>query len=274
MEVQERPQTLGQIGRAIITPLRSAAGQLMPPRAEPAPTQDDVARMAADGRYSPVEIFAAHVKADEMQARSRQAAVKYLASVDCSYFPEAESGLIASLRSDRIESVRYEAALALGNAPRLTEKMLEALNMTALGICLDGHPIEVSERVRQAAKQSLERCAARGLCLAPAQHTVLPSVDMLPPRPVVIQPIYYQAPMAVPTALPVSAQERHLAETISTSAKTPAAAAPSRPLLQFLMRFTSPREPADASQKHVDPRLRGLAPLGNDGSLVIPNSAK
>lgn len=249
------------------TPLRLATGHLMPPRIE---NHDDVARMAADGKYSPVKIFAAHVKVDETQARARQAAVRYLASVDCSYYPEAESGLITSLRADRMESVRFEAAVALGDAPRLTAGMLQALNMAALGLCLDGHPTEVSPRVRQAAKQSLERCAGRGLCLAPNPASIVPTAAFIPPTPVLIQPTYHQVPMAVPAMAPVSDKERHLAETISTGAKTPTARAPSRPLLQYLIRFSSPRETMDSTQKQVDPRLRGLSPLGSGASLSMP----
>ena len=56
---------------------------------------------------------AARIKADEAEAKARRAAVRYLGTVDCHYWPEAQAALIIALRADRNECVRLEAALAL-----------------------------------------------------------------------------------------------------------------------------------------------------------------
>ena len=109
------------------------------------PTRDEVARMVQDGGFSPAEITAAKVKLDEIQARSRQAAVKYLATVDCLYYPEAEASLIAALRADRNEAVRSEAATAIGGCRGVTVRSLDALHLTATAQETDGNPAEPSE---------------------------------------------------------------------------------------------------------------------------------
>jgi hypothetical protein len=59
---------------------------------------------------------AARIKADEADAKARREAVRYLGTVDCHYWPEAQDALANSLRADRNECVRFEAALALGAA--------------------------------------------------------------------------------------------------------------------------------------------------------------
>lgn len=126
-----------------------------PPRPLNVPTRDDVARMITDGSRSPAEITAAKIKIDEGQALARQAAVRYLGTIDCHYYPEAEAGIIAALRCDRIESVRFEAAVALGTCRGVSMRTLEALNIVALGLETDGNPAESSETVRLAARHSL-----------------------------------------------------------------------------------------------------------------------
>ena len=269
-----RHPVLASIRRVLMAPIRAASAHLMPPRIEeaPTPTRDDVARMVTDGNHSPAEIWAAKVKIDESQARARRAAVKYLATVDCNYYPEAESGLIAALRADRVESVRHEAAVALGNTPTLSNKMLEALNMTALAVELDGNPPETSERVRSAARQSLDRCVIRGLCLPPAAQPIAPTLGFLAPDPYHLQPVAYHQPMYAPTMLPVTQKERQVAETVSTPAKVKTSWIESRPLYHFLHNFTSSRDSNRGSQNEIDPRLRGLAPLGSDASLGIPTA--
>jgi len=58
---------------------------------------------------------AAKVEQEQKQAKVRVAAVKYLGTVQCHYYPEAEAALIASLRADRSECVRLAAAQALAS---------------------------------------------------------------------------------------------------------------------------------------------------------------
>jgi hypothetical protein len=164
-------------------------------------SKEDVARMMADGGYSQAEIVAAKIKLDESQAQARRAAVRYLASVNCHYYPEAESGLIAALRADRCECVRYEAALALGSCQCLTTHIVDALCLTAMGCETDGNPAENSPRVRAAAQAVLNRCLALGSPLpttAPAQTPQVPQMPQSPPMPQALPPADWTPPAPAP----------------------------------------------------------------------------
>src|SRR5262249_26693728 len=99
---------------------------------------------------------AAQIKLAEAQAKARRAAVRYLGTVDCHWFPEAEAGLINALRGDTNECVRLEAALALGSGCCCNKKTIAALNMTVSGSNKDGKPSENSERVKAAAAYALQ----------------------------------------------------------------------------------------------------------------------
>ncbi|MFO0844137.1 MAG: hypothetical protein U0797_17335 [Gemmataceae bacterium] len=103
---------------------------------------------------------AARIKKLEAEAAARRAAVRYLGTVDCRRFPEAEAALISSLRGDENECVRYEAALALGSGCCCTKKVLEALVVVVSGRKTND-PAEASARVRAAAAKALERCLLR-----------------------------------------------------------------------------------------------------------------
>jgi len=107
-----------------------------------------------DGAASTAE----KIEKEEAEAEVRRAAVRYLGTVDCHDYPEAEKALIISLRTDRDECVRWEAALALGGGCCSTKKTIEALAITVCGSRKDGNPGEISPRVRVAACHSLERC--------------------------------------------------------------------------------------------------------------------
>jgi hypothetical protein len=140
--------------------------------------------------------------------------------------------------------VRYEAALALGNCRKLTEKMLEALNMTALGLDLDGNPAEFSERVRCAARNSLHRCSSRGLCLPPLDPQMVPTDAWQSPDPFTPQSTANNVPTYVPVAAPIPQHERELAETISANPKTATSLNGPRSFWHFLFGFRSGRESA------------------------------
>lgn len=258
-------------------PMRAA--RLLPPRNDDAPTID-LARMVGEGGYSLAEITAAKIRLEESQASARRAAVKYLALVDVRYYPEAEASLIAALRTDRSELVRFEAAAGLANCHFLSDRLIEALNITALGLNLDGNLTEASELVRDAARTTLQRCAARGLCLPPLAAIGYRVVDWPTTAPFAMQPVTGLMP-ASPTAVPrdfispatqrergieatVSQRERDIAATVSTQPEPVKSSAPSRPLLQFWQNLTG-REPS-----RDDTRLRGLGPLGADNGLAIP----
>jgi hypothetical protein len=101
---------------------------------------------------------AAKVKQDRAGAEERIKAVKYLAAVDCHYWPEAEEALINALRNDRNEAVRYEAAVALANGCCCTPKVVIALSNTVGCSTSDGGFLETSAQVRRAAEAALERC--------------------------------------------------------------------------------------------------------------------
>jgi hypothetical protein len=101
---------------------------------------------------------AARVRLDETGAEARKALVRFLTDQDLVRWPEAHEALITSLRTDRNESVRYETAMALGRPNCCTPGVIAALRVTAAGDDRDGNPRETSERVRAAARSSLEFC--------------------------------------------------------------------------------------------------------------------
>jgi hypothetical protein len=106
---------------------------------------------------------AAQIKADEANAAKRREAVRYLGTVDCHHWPEAQKALINALRADRNECVRLEAAIVLGRGCCCTKNTIIALSITVAGSDRDGNPSENCDRVRAAALASLNHCLA---CLA------------------------------------------------------------------------------------------------------------
>ncbi len=161
---------LGQLRSRIQNPLSKLTGGLIPPFPPQTPT---LAELQAPGPVG----AAAKVKLDRMGAKDRIDAVHYLGSVDCTYWPEAEDGLVAALRVDRNEWVRLEAAKTLGKGCCCTKKTITALTMAATCSSADGNPAEKSPRVVAAAQQSLEHCL-REVCQAPAV------MEAPPPTPV------------------------------------------------------------------------------------------
>ncbi len=294
-EYKPRHPLLSNLARKVLSPIRAATGHLMPPPpAVEVPTKDGVARMIAAGDYSPAEISAAKIKIDEAQGNTRRAAVRYLGTVDCHYYPEAELGLIAALRADRIESVRFEAALAIGNCRGATSRMLEALHLAASGSDWDGNPAETSERVRAVARDVLGR--GTGAPIAEWQPVIEPMVQLmmepimqpimefppwLIPDPSLVEPTSYfmPAPLPVyqptmPVAMPpVLRQDRERAQTVSVNLPNASAAPASHPfgqLLLGLLPFRESRSAGISTAKGVDPRLRGLSPLGSEVNLAMP----
>lgn len=155
--------TFGQMLNNMCKPFSLATGGLFPPLCPPVPSQEEIAKLLDPNNLaaSPAEAAAAKIKADEAGAAARRAAVRYLATVDCHYYPEAEKALIAALRGDRIECVRLEAAIALGSGCCCTKNTIEALALAASGADTDGNPGETSERVKAAALNSLHLCMCR-----------------------------------------------------------------------------------------------------------------
>ncbi len=58
--------------------------------------------------------LAAKIRAEQLDAKKRVKAVKYLGTVDCVAYPEAKAMLVQVMENDKYEQVRYEAAKALG----------------------------------------------------------------------------------------------------------------------------------------------------------------
>src|SRR5262249_61901957 len=126
-------------------------GGLLPQICPDTPTASDLASDLAAGGPQGV---ASQIKAAEAQAKAKIAALEYLATVDCSVWPEAEKAMIDSLRSDRTECVRYAAARALATGCCCTEKTAAALTNVIEGSTEDGGLLDRSERVKAAAVQA------------------------------------------------------------------------------------------------------------------------
>lgn len=182
---------IGQLLNGAVGPLSGATGGVIPPLCPPALPSDLL--KPADS----AEGAAARIAADEANAKARRKAVRYLATVDCRYWPEATEALVNALRADRNECVRLEAAIALGKGCCCNKATIRALTLTINCSDEDGNPIEASPRVREAAEVALIHClecySERAKPAGPAAPGALP-----PPRPEV-KPI---SPKVLPPVIP------------------------------------------------------------------------
>lgn len=103
---------------------------------------------------------ASAIQSDQAGAKARAAAVRFLGTVDCHWYPEAETALIAALRADKVECVRFEAAKALARGCCCTKTTIEAMTICVSGSDKDGNPSENSLRVQLVALEGLQRCVA------------------------------------------------------------------------------------------------------------------
>jgi hypothetical protein len=145
---------LGQMLNNGLQPVGAFSGGIIGPCC-PSYTALDLAKPADSA-----EGAAARIKADEADAKARRAAVRYLGTVDCNYWPEAQDALINALRADRNECVRLEAAAALGHGCCCNRATIKALMLTVSGSTEDGNPAERSDRVRAWAHAALAHCLA------------------------------------------------------------------------------------------------------------------
>jgi hypothetical protein len=143
----------GQMINNSMAPMRAFTGGILGGFCPQGPSLADLAKPGAEGAAN-------KIKKDEAEAKARRAAVRYLGTVDCHYWPEAQDALIGALRADRNECVRWEAAMALGGGCCCTKKTMEALLISATASDKDGNPSETCERVRAAAYASLQHCLA------------------------------------------------------------------------------------------------------------------
>ena len=132
-------------------------------------------------RHDSAQGAAAAIKADTAGAAARRAAVRYLGTVDCHYWPEAQLALANALRTDRNYCVRREAAYALLNGCCCTRITVEALSIAVSGSNRDGNPSETDEQVKAVAMMALQHCLE---CLHAVPPSSLPMVTPPPTRPV------------------------------------------------------------------------------------------
>ena len=152
----------GQLLSNAMRPVSAMTGGIVPVCCSQSPATAAAALATANGQPPPPSVAAAaKIQAEEAQAKVRREAVRYLGTVDCHYWPEAEAALITSLRCDRNECVRYEAALSLSKGCCCTKAVIEALSITVSSSERDGNPSETSMRVKCQAYQALQLCLMR-----------------------------------------------------------------------------------------------------------------
>ena len=161
---------LGQLRAKIREPFSKLTGGVIPPFAPKTPSVAELKDPGAVGA-------AAKAKLDRAGAEERIKAVKYLATLDCHYWPEAEEALIGALRADRNECVRYEAAVALLHGCCCTCKVTVALSIAVSCSDADGNPSERSARVRAVAAHALDRCLSSACCAPELPPLVPPVID-------------------------------------------------------------------------------------------------
>jgi hypothetical protein len=207
-----------QIGTMLnngLKPVSMFAGGLVPslcPPANASALASQAAALGGPGGPAGAQATAAAIQADVAGAPARIAAVEYLATVDCHYWPEAEAALIGRLRSDRIECVRYAAARALLSGCCCTKKTVEALTIVVSGSDKDSFPSETSERVRAVAFAALEHCLSR---------FVEPAAPPVPPEPP--EPLPPERPGAARPASAMTERERVAAYYEAVVARRPTA---------------------------------------------------
>lgn len=142
----------GKLLGAVTAPLSAVTLGLIPAvKPPPVPTLGQLLDKGPIGANS-------KVKLDRLNAKKRKEAVEGLRGVNCHYWPEAEEALLAALRTDRNEGVRYTAAQVLASGNCCTKKTIEALSVCASGSDRDGAPCEVSGTIRAAAAKALKKC--------------------------------------------------------------------------------------------------------------------
>jgi hypothetical protein len=141
---------LGGMLNAITKPASIATGGIIPNFCPAMPSDDDLKKPGAAGAAN-------LAMKDALEASARRKAVRMLGTFDCHWYPEAEVGLAAALRTDRAECVRLEAAIALNRGCCCTRLIVEALEDCVGGTDKLG-PSENSCRVQAFAARALDRC--------------------------------------------------------------------------------------------------------------------
>lgn len=147
----------GMLINSMIAPATAFTGGVLPGFCPTTPSQKELEEEGVGGA-------AAAAKKEAAEAKARRAAVAFLGTVDCRYFPGTAQALATALRVDSSECVRFEAALVLGRGCCCSEITIKALEASVSGMEIDGNPAERSCRVRLAAAVALEKCLA---CYSP-----------------------------------------------------------------------------------------------------------
>jgi len=222
---------------------------------------------------------AAKIKAEAKTLKARREAVRYLGTLDCHWYPEAEAGLIAALRADRNECIRLEAALALRQRCCCTKKTMAALQIAASGSNRDGNPGERCVRVRWAALEALQACLLQ--CTteefeqrAPRQRPETPDRPLKSPdqdaltQTNLAAPDFYRRVDSIRTADLVAAAERTLA--VLSRPREPVEAEPTAPPANLQAIWTATDDPSASAATYPSDATK--KPLGQPGSMK-PNSA-
>jgi hypothetical protein len=201
---------LGGLVNNMLRPMSAFTGGMIGPICPTVPTDEALRKLQEDpAKKGGPEDLAAQVKQSEAEAKARAAAVRYLATVDCSRFEGVDDALIKALLFDPNECVRWEAAKALQTGCCCNKKTIDALAIVAAGqggkVKLGGEerivPIEKCARVREAAAIALERCVA---CFRETSSE--PAPDRRPDAP--------PAPTPAPDRPPTALGQRPMNETL------------------------------------------------------------
>lgn len=184
--------------------------------------------------------LAAKIKAQQVDAKNRVAAVKFLGTVDCVAHPESQEMLLKAIQEDPAEKVRLEAVKAIqtqferGHDEKVSrrearrydtcrgccgEDALNALSKVAYETDETGCAIEPSERVRKEARIALSICTE--CCYAAEDYTVPPS-----PQPEEEMEQVQPAEEGLPTVPPASEASQEVAPPINPYAAVEAGEAP------------------------------------------------
>jgi hypothetical protein len=245
----------GKMLATMARPLHVMTGGVLPTCCPPGP---GAAALAAPGPVG----TAAKIQAEEAQAKARREAVKFLATVDCHYYPEAEATLISALRCDRNECVRWEAAHALGNGCCCNKRTIEALTITVSGSEKDGNPSELSFRVRAEAFAALQFCLSRQQAAPVRPETPLPpeqSLSLSAPAEKVQLTSYYANVADKPMAEVLQDAQRAIDVGRPTSSTSTSPTSGNKNLISLWK--SSGIDPSEASQLPLKPTPAPGAPV-------------
>jgi hypothetical protein len=147
----------GQMANSMVTgPMAGITGGFIPALCPPTASASQLQQLQQIPGGA--QATAAQIQASEANAKARVAAVEYLATVDCTRWPEAQKALLFALRQDTNECVRFAAARGFNTGCCCNKAVIDALRICVAGETSDGHPAETSPRVKAAAFTALQHC--------------------------------------------------------------------------------------------------------------------